>query len=199
MSSALQHGAHASKVSSSIVTNLTGVCFGMGHKEKRQPGLADALTIHSLGAILVRRVSKCQRLAACPRGSSANRVTTRAPKTTVAVTQSTSKNPDSPNGVCLGHGSVVDRSESTLVFAAPPSAAFRTGLSPHRHVQVQNADDRKKTGALNTLTGREDVSPSAIATAGRRLRGANGDGAASLIRLQSEREECVEKGLISFE
>lgn len=177
------------------------VCFAgmVGTQERRWPGLPTPLQLNSLGAILVRSVSKCKEgnfAASRPRGSSRDRVTASAPQTNFRATQSLTKNPDSPNGVCLGHVRVVDLVESTLVFA-PPSA-FRT-VSRLTGTSRSKTRMFPKTGAANTSTGRKSLGRSAIATAARRLRGADGDGADSPTRMQSESVGQVEKGLISFE
>ncbi len=156
------------------------VLTGMVSKQQRRwSGSANALTTRFSRGILVRSVAKCKaRNAAYPSGSSRNRVTASASQTTVRVTQSKTKNPDSPlGGVCLGHGQLVDVAGSALV------ALTTTSLPTHRHVQVLNAVVISKTGEVNTPNRAKSLGRSAIATAARRLRGVNGDHASSPTRL----------------
>jgi hypothetical protein len=85
-------------------------------KESRQPGSADGVT----NAILrgsIAEMTLQRKVVSCPRGSSRNRVTTRASQTTVRVAQSkrdleTPSTRQTPifrvSGFCLGNGHVVD-------------------------------------------------------------------------------------------
>jgi hypothetical protein len=182
---------------SNRVVTLLDVCFAgmVSTAERRQPGLAGAPYNLFLEAIIVRNVSKCKELVACPRGSSRNRVTTSASQTTVRVSQSMPQNPDSPQGVCLGHGSVVDRSERTSPKAAVPMSTV--ALSPHRHVQVLNAMI-SKTGAASTSTGGRHWSVSAIATGGRSCMARLGTRLFTDAE-QRSKDERVGKDFLSYE
>lgn len=150
-----QRGARVTLRGNSGCDVLAGM---VSTQERRQPGLADALKSRFSRGILAERAlwRKVVFRPFCPRGSSRNSVTTSASQTTVRVTQSMTQNPDSPNGVCLGHGQLVDAAESTLVFA-PPSA-FRT-VSRLTATSRSKTRSFSKTGAVNTSTGEEVIRP----------------------------------------
>jgi hypothetical protein len=194
MNQSVQSGA---LVSGSYGNAAADVCVaGMVRTaERRQPGLADAPYNLSLEAIIVRRVSKCKEFAACPRGSSRNRVTTRASKTTVRVFTVNAAKPRFSARSFPGSGSVVDRSERTSPKAAVPMSTV--ALSPHRHVQVLNAMI-SKTGAANTSTGGRHWFVSAIATGGRSCMARLGTRLFTDAE-QRSKDERVGKDFLSYE
>jgi hypothetical protein len=170
----------------------------VGNEERRQPGLADASKAISRGNIS-RGVSKVNRKLSqrsSQSGSCRTCVTSRAPKTTVHATQSMTKNPGSPRGVCLGHGKVVDPSESTLVFAS--LSAFRT-VSRFTDTPRSTRDMvSEKTGECTPRPGGSHRSVSARATGGRSWQ-ARIETRLHTARLRSCEAGRVEDQPISFE
>ena len=155
MNQSIQSGALVSQRSS--VVTLADVCFASGQAKSRQPGSADgSYNLETLEAILVRIVSKCKELsAACPRGSSRNRVTTRASKTTVRVTQSkrdletpsTRQTPISPMmEFCPGNGHVVDSCRTRCLCSLRPAIGERS---------VPTSRNRDVLGSYNRIAGKK--------------------------------------------